>query len=326
MHKIACPSLLFNFKKTCLRVIICRLDCYFKDTIFMKNLDQKLLEKLAQMQFLIQQAVDGTMSGIHKSPLQGQSIEFSQHKEYSVGDELRHLDWKVMARTDKHYIKRFQFETNINAYCILDASQSMAYGNGAKKIEYGKLLLGAIAYMLNRQQDSVGVLAIPGNGKGEHHSSYLPCSSDQRQMQKILSFLVDINCQSSFEVISLMQILGELLSKRSLLILASDLFDMEEKLLNFLIQLKQQGHTIIIFHILHPTEISFPFDMQTRFVGMENEQEITTFPRTIRNTYLEEFNQFLEFCRLTCLRSNIKYHRFSTTDSLEESLLKFLAS
>jgi len=261
------------------------------------------------------------LSGLHKSPHQGQSVEFAEHKEYAPGDELRHLDWKAFGKFDKYYVKRFEHETNLSATLVIDASASMGYQSGAlSKLDVATTLAGAMAYLLVRQQDAAGISVMAG---GRFHD--VPPRSAAGHLNVLLSELEDLHAEGATDLFGAADHLAERMNRRSLVAVFSDLLDDRADALKRILQLRQRKNDVVIFHIVDPAELTFPFDDPTLFLSMEDDRKVEVNPREIKESYLEEFGAFLEQVRTTCAQADVEYLRVRTDESLDGVLLRFLA-
>lgn len=287
----------------------------------MELLDAQTLSKLAGVKLRARAVVDGVLSGLHKSPHQGQSVEFAEHKEYAPGDEIRHIDWKAFGKFDKYYIKRFEHETNLQSIMVLDASASMAYQSGPmSKLDVAKTLAGALSYLLVRQQDAAGLAVVTGEGFHD-----LPARSAAGHLRVVLDELESVTPGGTTDLFGAADHLAEKVSRRSLIAVFSDLFDDRPEALKRILQLRARKNDLVIFHIVDPAEISFPFDDPTLFLSMEDERRIEVNPREIKKSYLEEFGSFLASVRTTCAEADVDYELVRTDERLDAVLLRFLA-
>lgn len=287
----------------------------------MELLNAQTLSKLAGVKLRARAVVDGVLSGLHKSPHQGQSVEFAEHKEYAPGDEIRHLDWKAFGKFDKYYIKRFEHETNLQAIMVLDGSASMAYQSGPlSKLDVAKTLAGALAYLLVRQQDAAGLAVVTGE-----RFSDLPARSAAGHLRVVLDELEGVGARGTTDLFGAADHLAERISRRSLIAVFSDLFDDRPEALKRILQLRARKNDLVVFQIIDPAEITFPFDDHTLFLSMEDERRIEVNPREIKKSYLEEFATFLEAVRSTCAEADVDYELVRTDERLDAVLLRFLA-
>ncbi|MHB8878398.1 MAG: DUF58 domain-containing protein [Myxococcaceae bacterium] len=287
----------------------------------MDLVDAKTLARLAGVKLRARAVVEGVLSGLHKSPHHGQSVEFAEHKEYAPGDELRHLDWKAFGKFDKYYIKRFEHETNLRAFMVLDGSASMAYGSGPlSKLEVAKTLAGALSYLLVRQQDAAGLAVVSGEGFSD-----LPPRSAAGHLTTLFETLEALQPSGTTDLFGAADHLAEKVSRRSLIVVFSDLFDDRPEALKRILSLRARKNDVAVFHLVDPAELEFPFDDPTLFLSMEDERRIEVNPREIKASYLEEFRGFLAEVRRTCAEADVDYELVRTDESLDAVLLRFLS-
>lgn len=287
----------------------------------MELLNAQTLAKIAGVKLRARAVVDGVLSGLHKSPHQGQSVEFAEHQEYAPGDEIRHLDWKAFGKFDKYYIKRFEHETNLHAVLVIDGSASMGYGNGPlSKLDVAKVLAGALAYLLVRQQDAAGLAVVSGE-----QSRDLPARAAAGHLRVVLDELESVSPRGTTDLIRAADHLAEKISRRSLVAVFSDLFDDRPDSLKRILQLRARKNDLAIFHILDPAELVFPFDDPTLFLSMEDERRVEVNPREIKQSYLEELGAFLRSVRASCAEADVDYELVRSDESLDAVLLRFLA-
>ena len=287
----------------------------------MDLVDAKTLVKLAGVKLRARAVVEGVLSGLHKSPHHGQSVEFAEHKEYAPGDELRHLDWKAYGKFDKYYIKRFEHETNLRAYMVLDGSASMAYGSGPlTKLDVAKALAGALSYLLVRQQDAAGLAMVSGQGFAD-----VPPRSAAGHLTTLFDSLESLEAKGTTDLFGAADHLAEKVSRRSLIVVFSDLFDDRPEALRRILSLRARKNDVAVFHLVDPAELDFPFDDPTLFLSMEDERRVEVNPREIKESYLEEFGTFLTDVRRTCAEADVDYELVRTDEPLDAVLLRFLA-
>jgi uncharacterized protein (DUF58 family) len=284
-----------------------------------RHLDAATLAKLVGLQLRVQSVVEGTLAGLHRSPHHGSSIEFAEHKEYSPGDDIRHLDWKAYGKFDRYYIKRFEDETDLKAYFLLDCSGSMDYGDPLSKLEYGSILLASLAYFMSRQGDQPGLLAY-----AEQVRRYIPPRSGSTHMAEVLTALEKIHGSGGTSLTKAINYLTGIIGNRAWIAVISDMFDKSSDTLQLLHHLRARRHHIVLFHLLHPDEIDFPFHELTIFESMENRRRELVDPASIRKKYLAEMALFLAKTRQICLESEIEYQLISTREAIHEVLLRFL--
>ncbi len=283
--------------------------------------DPVTLSKIANMELRARLVVDGALSGIHKSPYKGSSIEFLEHKEYSIGDETKHIDWRVHAKTDKYYIKQFEEETNLKCYIFLDTSGSMGYkSTGVSKFEYASTLAASLAYLLLKQADLVGLISF-----SDKVQQYIPPKSRITHLHVIISALAELKTAGKSNISSILNEFVEKISRRSLIIMISDFFDDTNKIIHQLKYFQFKKSDIILFHILDPYELTFPFETVTFFESMEDDRRILADPKSIKDRYLSEINRFLEQFKESCYENQIDYLLIDSSTPLDQALIKFLA-
>jgi uncharacterized protein (DUF58 family) len=283
--------------------------------------DPVTLSKIANMELRARYIVDGTLSGIHKSPYKGSSIEFLEHKEYSPGNEIKHIDWKVLARTDKYYIKEFEEETNLRCYIFLDASGSMGYkSTGISKFEYAATLVASLTYLLLKQSDLVGLISF-----SDKVLQYVPPRSRLTHLHVILNAITELKTMGKSNISMVLSEFIEKISNRSLIIVVSDFFDDAQKIIHQLKYLQFKKNEVILFQILDPYELTFPFETITFFESMEDERRVLADPKSIKEKYLSEINRFLEEFKQSCFENHIAYWLIDTSTPLDQALIKFLA-
>lgn len=282
--------------------------------------DPVTLSKIANLELRARIIVDGALSGIHKSPFKGSSIEFLEHKEYSPGDEIKHIDWRVHARSDKYYIKQFEEETNLKCYIFLDASGSMGYkSTGVSKSEYAATLAASLAYLLLKQSDLVGLISF-----SDKVLQYIPPRSRITHLHALVNVLTELKTAGKSNIGDVLKEFVEKIGRRSLLIVISDFFDDVEKIVHQLKSFQFKKNDIILFHILDSYELTFPFETITFFESMEDERRILAEPKSMKEQYLSEINRFIEQFRQTCYENQIDYLLIDTLIPLDQALIKFL--
>jgi len=293
----------------------------------MAFLDPIAIAKLESLALRAKVIVEGALTGSHRAKLRGSSVEFAEHKEYSQGDEIRHIDWKVLGKADRYYVKQFEQESELTCYLVLDASASMNYrGQGLSKREYACHLIAALAYLLVGQRDRVG-LSIFGDPQKPR---WTPPRAKPAHLRTILKALEEVSKteQLGSEPLShaLERIAESARKRRGLIIVASDLFESDEKAISVLGHLRARGHDTVLFHTLDRDELIFPFDGLTLFESFESQDRLLVDPASIRGMYQEKIDSFLERSASQCLQRGIEYHQVCTDQPFEEVLLTFLAA
>jgi uncharacterized protein (DUF58 family) len=280
------------------------------------------IAKLQNLSLLARQAVEGFISGLHRSPHRGFSVEFSEHREYSPGDDIRHLDWVAWGRSDRYYVKQYEQETNLRAYILLDASASMSYRLGGEitKFAYGCFLSACLAYLMSRQQDLVGMIAFD-----EAVRFHLTPGSTPAHMDRLFKALEATRPGNRTAIAGTFHRLADSIAKRGLVIVISDLYDDPAEILRAFQHFVFKRHQIIVFHVMDRAELDFPFRKVLTFVDLETDEKLQVDPRTVRQPYLDEVNAFIETCRRECSDRNIEYVLTPTDTPYEVMLLDYLA-
>src|SRR5512140_2340025 len=286
-------------------------------------LDPLVLAKLGSLKLRVRAITEGILTGLHKSPHHGQSIEFAEHKEYAPGDEVQLIDWKAYGKFDKYYVKKFEQETNLRAYLVVDASGSMGYRGDAgrmSKLEYASALAASLAYLLVRQQDAAGLVLVSGQVR-----SALPPRATAGHLTPLVDALEKCQAEGPTELGSAVDWVIEHAPRRSSVLIFSDLMDREEKVLKRLAQLGRRKHDVTLFHVLDPAELEFPFDDPTLFLSMEDDRQVEARGRDVRKGYLEVMRGWLEDVRRTAAEADVDYALCRTDRPADEVLLPFLA-
>src|SRR6266508_881431 len=286
-------------------------------------LDPAVVARLGTLELKARTIVEGFLSGLHRSPFKGFSVEFAEYRQYIPGDDLHTIDWKVYARSDRHYIKKFEEETNLDCHLLLDVSGSMGYGShhGMSKFEYGACLAASLGYLMNRQRDAVGLTAFD-----ENIVAMLPASSRPGHLRSLLVTLERLTTGHHTNVAKPLHQLADMLTKRGLVVLISDLLDDADAVIRGLKHFQFRGTDVIVFHILDPDEIEFPFDRPTRFEDLETTEEIMAAPGAVRAHYLKAMGDLIDRYRRGLGASGIDYQLLNTTHPLELALLSYLST
>jgi uncharacterized protein (DUF58 family) len=284
--------------------------------------DSELIARIARLELTARRVVDGFLSGHNRSSRHGFSVEFVEHREYGPGDDLRHIDWKVWGRLDRLMIKRYEEETNITALLLLDASGSMGYRSGERtKFETGAYAAAALAYLLSRQRDSVG-LCLFDSGVRE---MVVP-SARRIAVANIASRLLGAAPRQKTDLLEVVRRAAAEVGRRSLFIIISDLFVSLESLRSALKFLHARGHDVVLLHTLDPAELEFPFKSNTLFRSMENTQELLVEPRRLRRLYLEALSGFLEAVKRECQSVAYDYQLLDAGEPLAPALAALMAA
>lgn len=294
-----------------------------------RAIDPLVAQRVAMLGFTARRAVDGLLAGIHRSPHRGASVVFVEHREYRPGDDLRLLDWRAYARTDRHSIKRFEQETQLRATLVLDTSASMDFGGerGARKLDHAAILLAALAHVLIRQGDATGVTTFD-----EAVRAHLPARSRPAHLDAIMTHLAEeptprsSSGGGSTKIGRALLDVAEHAGKRGLVAVASDLLDFDEGALSPIHQLVARGHDVLVFHVLHPDEINLPFDSPARFYDPESEATLDADPEALRAAYAAELGAFLADREHQVTDAGARYHLCSTDGAPDAQLGKALAA
>lgn len=294
-----------------------------------KYMDPLALAKVRSLELQARLIVEGYLSGMHKSPYHGFSVEFAEHREYVPGDDLKHLDWKVYGRTGRFFLKQYEEETNLACWLLVDASESMRYGSDGQgekgqplvtKYDYACMSAAALAYLILHQQDSVGLVTFDNQVR-----KFLRPSSQPSHLKQIVNIL---NIGPGRERTSLAPIfhdLAERVPRRGIVMLFSDLFDEPSDILHGLKHLRHKRHEVVVFHVLDRAELDFPFREATLFRGLEALPDLLTDPRSLRDGYLEQIGAFLDELRRGCRNQNIDYVPLPTDVAPGQALSAYLA-
>jgi uncharacterized protein (DUF58 family) len=283
-------------------------------------LHPETIAHISPLELRARQVVEGFLSGMHRSPFFGHSVEFVQHREYVPGDDLRHLDWKVWSKTDRHYVKQYEEDTNLRGTLVVDVSESMHYGRGAlNKYQYACTVAACLGYLLLRQQDSVGVITFDAEVR-----QVVPSRSAQTHIDAVVKALDVSRPRAKTDLEKVLRRVAETINRRGLIILVSDLLADREPLFRGLEMLCHRRHDVLVFHVLDQDEMSFPFAGTTRFDGMEGLPDLLCDPRALRDGYLEALGEYLVEVRRGCARKGIDYLLVHTGEPLDAVLARFL--
>jgi uncharacterized protein (DUF58 family) len=291
-----------------------------------KYLDPKVLSKVTRLDLQARLVVEGFISGMHRSPFHGFSVEFASHREYSPGDDIKHLDWKVHAKTDRWVIKQYEEETNLKATFLVDASESMHYktagkSDGMTKFDYAAALASSLGFLLLQQQDAVGLTVFD-----EQILTHLPASANQNHIKQFVHALSVTECKAKTSMETICHSVAEKISRRGMVCLVSDLFTDIDGLLRGLQHFRHYNHEVMVLHVMDEDELIFPFQGNTLFRGLEDTGKVTIEPRALRQGYLDVVNRFCLDVKRKCVANHIDYKLVSTADRLDAALMAFLAA
>lgn len=282
--------------------------------------DPEVLARIAGLSLRARRVVEGTISGLHKSPFHGFNVEFAEYREYSPGDDLRRLDWRVFGRTDRYYIKQFEEESNLRCTLVLDASASMKYASGAmSKFHYAATICASMATLLIGQQDPVGLALFDSQER-----KILPPAATQAQLARIIGELEEAQPDRETQLGPVLQTLADKVKKRGLLLIISDLLTDLPAVYDGLSRLQYRGHEIIIIHILDKDELELPFNEMIQFHDIEGTEELMAEPWNFRNAYKAAMQEFIDGVRGTCGARGLDYLLLRTDDDLGLALSHYL--
>jgi uncharacterized protein (DUF58 family) len=282
---------------------------------------KRALSKLGRVELTARRAVEGTLTGRHKSPFRGFSVEFAEHRPYFPGDDLRYLDWKALAKLDKLFVRQFEQETNMRCYLLVDASGSMGYGSiDGSKFDYAARLAALLAYLVLRQGDAVGLAIF-----SERLRKFVPARRSSSHLRVILETLEQVTPEGRTHLRQVTEELSALLKRRSLLVMISDLLDEDEALSKALHYLQRRGHDALVLHVLDPDELQFLFSLPSTFIDMEEAFRLVVDPEVLRSAYRKRVEQFLKDCRQICSQAGAHYFRLTTETDASIALGLYLA-
>jgi uncharacterized protein (DUF58 family) len=285
-----------------------------------RYLDPAIVARLGTIDLKARTIVEGFLTGLHRSPYKGFSVEFAEYRQYLPGDDLTTLDWKVFARSDKHFVKKYEEETNLSCHLLIDVSASMGYRSGeVTKLQYASYLTGALAYLMHRQRDAFGLIAFD-----DSISALLPASARSGHLRTVLLALERLEMGSRTNVAKPLNDLASAVRKRGMVVLVSDLLDDPARVLDGLKHFRYRGTDVIVFQILDPYELKFPFEHAARFRDMETAEEVMAVPSSIRADYLERIEGLTAFYKRELGLAGIDYCLLDTSQPLELGLMSYL--
>ena len=288
--------------------------------IYKKYMNPEIINKIDNLSLRARLVVEGFIIGMHKSPYHGFSVEFSEHRPYGYGDEIKYIDWKLWGKTDRFYIKQFEEETNLKCNIILDKSSSMSFGsNKITKFDYSKSLAAALSYLMIKQQDAIGLTTFD-----DKIDISIKPKSKISHLNLLLKTMHNSKIGGETNISNLLHIMAESIHKRGLIILISDLLDEEKNIVEGLRHIRYKGHEVIIFHIIDPKEQNLDYNQNVNFVDIENNSAIMADSRIIKDKYNKAFNSFCNFYENECHQNKIDYIRITTDSSLDKALMQYL--
>ncbi len=288
---------------------------------YRRYLSPQTVSKLSRMDIIARLVVEGFITGLHRSPYHGFSVEFTEDRQYMPGDPVRHIDWKAYGKSERLYVKQFAAETNLKAYILLDASASMGFSSGqVSKFRYGCCLAAALAYLMIKQRDAVGLVVFDNQIR-----SYIPPRSVGSHLSTIFKELDTTQTSSGTQVKAVFHQLAERIKRRGLVIVISDLLDDPDQILLGLKHFRHRKHEVIVFHVLDSKEKDFSFEAEATFVDMETGEEVVTQPWHIRNHYRTLMSDLMEKYRRGCRESLIDYVPLDSSEEFDTALFRYLA-
>jgi uncharacterized protein (DUF58 family) len=290
-------------------------------------LPPEAVARISRLEVEARGIVEGFLSGLHRSPYFGQSVEFVQHREYVPGDDPRRIDWKQWSKTDRFYIKQYEEDTNLRCLILVDGSESMQYGSvapkagGKSKFEYACSIAACLAYLLLRQQDSVGLIRFDQSIR-----TVVPPRAARHQLHDILGALYSATAEGKTSLQEVLKRAADVQTQKGLVVLLSDLFADRASLDQGLKLLRYAGHEVLVFHILDDEELDFQSQGMTKFEGMEGLDDLICDPRALREGYLAAMQEFLDEVRRNCARQMVDYQVIRTSSNLDAVLAKYLAN
>lgn len=287
------------------------------------RIDPSVIARFGRLELIARLVVEGVMSGLHRSPFKGFSVEFAEHRQYGPGDEIRHIDWRAFGKTDRYFVKEYEEETNLRAYLVVDSSGSMGYaGRTESKFEVARRLAASLAYLMIGQRDAVGLVTFDDAVR-----SMIPPRSSPGHFSVVCSALERTRVGGEARLGGILHALAERIRRRGLIVIASDGFDDVEDLAAALRHLRHRHHEVLFFHVLAPEEEEFPFRGPSRFRNLEHPgHDVRVDPLALREAYLERFRSFCATLKERLHAMGADYHRASTAEPIERILLEYLSS
>jgi len=289
----------------------------------MRFFDPNILRQLENIELVAKMLVEGMYASRHRSPYYGYSVEFVDYREYSPGDEPRLIDWKVLARTEKYFVKRFEMESNMNVTCLLDVSASMGYHstdrNRLTKLEYGNYLTASLSYLVARQQDAPGLITFDQNIR-----DFIPAKQGERHLYSLLARLEQLEAAGETDIVGVLEGVAQRLKRRGIIVVISDCYGDPEAFVDGIGHLRARGHDVIVFQVLDHDEITFPFSALTSFRDMETSVQLMTDPARQRRIYMDRLNRFLNAVGTGCVACGADYRQVDTIQPIELVLREYL--
>jgi len=285
-------------------------------------LNPQVLAKLSMLNVHSRGLVEGSFTGMHKSPHRGSSVEFAQYRKYVHGDDIKNVDWKIYAKTDRFYIKEFEADTNLRCHLVVDCSSSMGYkGKHGSKLDYTKKMAATLAQLLIQQGDAVGLQCF-----SEHVTKDIPARGSPKHLRNIFEIIGSATPTGKTDLVGVLHDLAEKIRRRAMIIVFSDFFTDTDELLDCFQHMKYRKHDLAIFHLMDPDELSFDFERSIRFLDMESTFSVVTEPAVIKNEYLKELNHYLDRMMLGCSEFHVDYRFTNLSRPYDQVLTEFLLS
>jgi uncharacterized protein (DUF58 family) len=282
-------------------------------------LPPEALARFSNLNLIARWIVEGFISGLHKSPYHGFSVEFAEYRQYVAGDDLRYFDWKALGRSDRKYIKKYHSETNMQAHILLDCSASMKFGEPVSKFKYSTAMAAAIAYLMVLQQDAAGAVLF-----SDKVLNYVQPKSSMRHFREMVSLLAAAEPQQTTSIHAALHFVAETVKRRGLFVILSDLYDDRDKIIAGLRHLRFKKNEVIVFHVLDHNELKFPYAMLSEFRDMETNERIQVMPASLRAAYLEAIGAFSDDMRRQCSNMDVDYQLIDTSTPFDKVLAQYL--
>ena len=288
---------------------------------YRKYLQPDVVAKLVNMELVARLVVEGFITGLHKSPYHGFSVEFAEHRAYMPGDEIKRIDWKIYGKTDRYYVKQFEEETNLKSYIVVDASRSMSYGSDGRmsKLTYASYITAALAQLMVQQRDAVGLTLYD-----EKIRTYMPPHATKSYLREILRQLELVKASNKTGTAASLHEIAERIKRRGLVIILSDLFDNPVEVMSALRHFRHKKNEVIVMQVLDPLERSFAFGRDAVFKDLETSEELTTQPWHIQKAYQQSMKEFLDGYKRACRENNIDYVVLDTATPFDVALFEYL--
>ena len=286
-------------------------------------LDPELLARIGSLELLARAVVEGFMSGLHRSPFTGFSTEFTEYRQYNQGDDLRYLDWRLLGRTDRYFIKKYRADTNTQCHLLVDTSASMNYASSSSvsKLQYAQFLAASLSYLLNRQQDSVGLVAFD-----QKVHTHVPARNRTGHMRTIFGHLSRLEAGGETRLAESLHQLAEILTRRGIVVIVSDFYDEPERLKEAFQHLRFKGHDLVAFHVLDQNELDFSFDEPLLlFEDLETQEQMPVLPDVVMPGYRERMRRHVQEMRDCAAANHVDYEMLTTKQPLDFALFSFLS-